>query len=111
TPVGPFATEGESFVALHHEFAACAKQTFDGDSRPRRDPASWTSAELAAGASNPAGLIADNLIGYPRYPSPPQRKLPCWLHTSILQFGLLNEAGVKIPAVTPGRLQPAGCGH
>jgi hypothetical protein len=109
TPVGSFATEGESFVALHHEFAACAKQTFDGDSRPNRDPAAWTGAKLAAGASNPSGFIADNLIGYPKYPSAPQRKLSWWFNTSMLQFGLLNEAGVKIPALQPGRVQPSGC--
>jgi hypothetical protein len=109
TPVGPFTSEGESFVAMHHEFAACARQTFEGNSRPRRDPAAWSAAQLAAGASNPAGFIAENLIGYPRYPSAPQRKLSWWFNTSMLQFGLLNEAGVKIPALQPGRVQPAGC--
>jgi hypothetical protein len=110
SPVGPFASEGESFVALHHEFAACAKQTFAGDSRPNRDPSAWSAAQLAAGAGNPAGFIADNLIGYPRYPSAPQRKLSWWFNTSMLQFGLLSDAGVKVPNLTPGRIQPAGCG-
>jgi hypothetical protein len=27
----------------------------------------------------------------------------------MLQFGLLADAGVKIPALQPGRIQPAGC--
>ncbi|HXI56743.1 MAG TPA: hypothetical protein VNO55_11830 [Polyangia bacterium] len=109
TPVGPFATEGDSFLALHHEFAACARQTFQYDSRPRRDPAVWSSADLAGGAANPAGFIATNLIGYPRYPSAPQRMLSWWFNSSMLQFGLLADAGVKIPALQPGRIQPAGC--
>ena len=93
--MGPFASEGESFLALHHEFAACARQTFQSDSRPRRDPAVWTSAELAGGASDPSAFIAQNLIGYPRYPSSPQRMLSWWFNTSMLQFGMLADAGVK----------------
>jgi hypothetical protein len=109
TPIGPFATEGDSFLALHHEFAACARQTFEYDSRPRRDPAVWSSADLAGGAADPAGFIARNLIGYPRYPSAPQRMLSWWFNSSMLQFGLLSDAGVKIPVLQPGRIQPAGC--
>jgi hypothetical protein len=109
TPVPPFASEGESFVAMHHEFAACAKITFDDDSRPKRDPAAWTSAELAGGLADPATFIAKNLIGYPKYPTSPQRKLSWWFNSSMLQFGLLAEAGVKIPTLQPGRVQPASC--
>jgi hypothetical protein len=109
TPVGPFASEGESFVALHHEFAACAKRTFEANSRPRRDPSAWTSAELAGGAADPAGFIASNLIGYPKYPSSPQRKLSWWFNVSMLQAGLLADAGVKIPSLQPGKVQPASC--
>jgi hypothetical protein len=109
TPAGPFASEGESFVALHHEFAACAKRTFEASSRPRRDPAAWTSGELAAGVADPAGFIASNLIGYPKYPSTPQRKLSWWFNVSMLQEGLLADAGIKIPALQPGKVQPASC--
>jgi hypothetical protein len=109
TPVPPFASEGESFVAMHHEFAACARQTFEADSRPRRDPAAWTSAELAGGLADPATFIANNLIGYPKYPTNPQRKLSWWFNSSMLQFGLLADAGVKIPTLAPGRVQPASC--
>jgi hypothetical protein len=107
--LGPFTTEGESFVALHHEMAACARATFDGDTRLRRDPASWTSAQLASGVADPATFIADNLIGYPKYPTSPQRKLSWWFNSSMLQFGLLSDAGIKVPALTPGRVQPATC--
>jgi hypothetical protein len=109
TPVGPFASEGDSFLALHHEFAACARQTFESDSRPRRDPGVWSSTDLAGGAADPAGFIARNLIGYPRYPSSPQRMLSWWFNTSMLQFGLLADAGMKVTALQPGRVQPAGC--
>ncbi|HVR63599.1 MAG TPA: hypothetical protein VMU50_16980 [Polyangia bacterium] len=108
-PIGPFASEGESFVALHHEFAACAKQTFADWTRPHRDPATWTSADLARGLADPAKFVSDNLIGYPKYVSTPQRKLSWWFNMSMLQFGLLADAGVKIPALQPGRIQPAGC--
>jgi hypothetical protein len=108
-PTGPFASEGESFVALHHEFAACAKDNFEASSRPRRDPAAWTSAELAAGVGNPAAFITSNLIGYPKYPSSPQRKLSWWFNVSMLQAGLLADAGVKVPVLRPGQVQPVSC--
>ena len=107
--LAPFKTEGDSFVALHHEFAACARATFAEDSRPRRDPAAWTSAELAAGVADPATFIADNLIGYPKYPTSPQRKLSWWFNMSMLQLGLLADAGVTLQTVTPGQVQPASC--
>jgi hypothetical protein len=107
--LAPFKTEGDSFVALHHEFAACARATFADDSRPRRDPAAWTSAELAAGVADPAAFIASNLIGYPRFPTTPQRKLSWWFNMSMLQFGLLADAGVKVPALAAGQVQPATC--
>jgi hypothetical protein len=108
-PVGPFKSEGESFVALHHEFAACARATFAADSRPRRDPATWKSADLASGVADPAAFIAANLIGYPKYPTSPQRKLSWWFNMSMLQFGLLADAGVELPTLLPGRVQPATC--
>jgi hypothetical protein len=108
-PLGPFKTEGESFVALHHEMAACARATFEADARVRRDPAAWTSAQLAAGVADPATFIASNLIGYPKYPTSPQRKLSWWFNSSMLQFGLLTDAAVKVPALAPGLVQPATC--
>jgi len=106
-PVGPFKTEGASFLAMHHEFAACARATFARDGRPHRDPAAWTSAELAAGVADPAAFIASNLIGYPKFPTSPQRKLSWWFNMSMLQFGLLADAGVKLQTLTPGQVQPA----
>ena len=48
-PIGPFASEGESFLQLHHEFASCAQRVFQGWIRTGRDPATWTSASLASG--------------------------------------------------------------
>jgi hypothetical protein len=108
-PVAPFAGEGESFVQLHHELAACARRTLQGWTRLNRDPGKWTSAQLAPGLADPARFIADNLIGYPTHPTTPQRKLSWWFNGSLLQLGLLAEAGVTVPALTPGRVQPAGC--
>ena len=106
---GAFKTEGATFLAMHHEFAACARATFADDSRPHRDPAAWTSAELAAGVADPASFIASNLIGYPKFPTSPQRKLSWWFNMSMLQFGLLADAGVKLPTLTPGQVQPTSC--
>jgi hypothetical protein len=107
-PVGPFATEGLSFLQLHHELSYCAKLSFLSSTRLHRDPATWTSRELAEGASDPQKLIKQNRIGFPRHTSSPQRKLSWLFNTSMLQFALLRDAGIKIPVLTPGRLQPAG---
>jgi hypothetical protein len=105
-PIGPFASEGASILQLHHEFAACAKLTFVGDTRSRRDPRVWTSAQLAPGVGNPATFIRQNKIGYPVGNLSPQRKLSWWFNMSMLQFGLLTEAGITVPVLTPGIIQP-----
>ena len=107
--LAPFKTEGASFLAMHNEFAACASTTFADDSRLHRDPAAWTSAALAAGVADPATFIANNLIGYPKFPTSPQRKLSWWFNMSMLQFGMLADAGVKLQALNPGQVQPATC--
>ncbi|PYR75968.1 MAG: hypothetical protein DMF87_19165 [Acidobacteria bacterium] len=105
-PIGPFASEGESFLAMHHEFAACAKQTFGDEWRPRRDPREWTSSQLAPGLGDPATFIRQNKIGWPIGNLSPQRKLSWWFNMSMLQFGLLNDAGITVPVLTPGIIQP-----
>jgi len=38
----------------------------------------------------------------------PQRKLSWWFNTSMLQFGLLKDAGIKVPVLRPGVVQPEG---
>ena len=107
--VGPFANEGESFLQLHHEFAACAQTTFFiRNLTSYHDPAVWTSAKLAAGAGDPAAFIAKYGIGYPSFVTSPQRKLSWWFNTSMLQFGLLRDAGITIPVLHPGVVQPEG---
>ncbi len=108
-PVGTFASEGASFLQLHHELAFCAWMTFEGHHRPRRDPRVWSSAELAPGVADPAAFIRANKIGYPVWNMAPQRKLSWWFNSSLLEFGLLSEAGVSIQTLTPGLIQPAGC--
>lgn len=108
-PFGPFASEGESFVAMHHEFSACAQITFGNWSRLRRDPGVWTSKELEPGVSNPRDFIVSNKIGWPRYATSPQRKLSWWFNMSMLQFGLLDDAGISIETLKPGQVQKAGC--
>ena len=79
---------------------------FVEQTRPRRDPRVWLSAELAPGLANPAAFIRKNKIGYPVRNLAPQRKFSWWLNTSMLQFGLLTEAGITVPALTPGLIQP-----
>lgn len=108
-PIGPFASEGESFVALHHELSACAKLTFSDWTRLRRDPSRWTSSELAAGVSNPASFIVSNKIGWPSYAVSPMRKLSWWFNMSMLQFGLLEDAGISMTTLEPGKVQKSGC--
>ncbi|MCC6996839.1 MAG: hypothetical protein IT370_19665 [Deltaproteobacteria bacterium] len=106
--IGPFATEGASLLALHHELSACAQRTFAEWTRLKRAPSSWTSAELAAGAANPAAFITANKIGWPVRPSTPQRKLSWWFNMSMLDFALLDEAAADVTSLNPGRVQPAG---
>jgi hypothetical protein len=108
-PVGPFASEGESFLQLHHEFASCAERVFQGWIRKSRDPGTWTSASLAAGLANPVEFIANNKIGFPVHVVTPERKLSWWFNHSMLQYGLLLDAGASIPKLTPGKVQPSGC--
>jgi hypothetical protein len=108
-PVGPFASEGESFLQLFHEFSFCARATFGSWTRTNRDPGRWSSKDLCAGATDPATFIADNKIGQPSYPSSPQRKLSWWFNMSLLQFGLLLDAGLAVPSLHPGVVQPAAC--
>jgi hypothetical protein len=107
-PIGPFASEGQSFLQLFHEFSFCAQGTFVNWTRANRDPANQRGEDLCAGLSDPAGFITENKIGYPSHPSSPQRKLSWWFNMSLLQFGLLQEAGVTVPALHPGVVQPAG---
>jgi len=108
-PIGPFASEGESFVQLHQELAACAKRVFDNDYRPQRAPAAWKPADLAPGRANPAKFIDDNKIGFPMYDVSPMRKLSWWLNSSLESWSMLSEAGVTMPQLKPGRVCGAGC--
>lgn len=108
-PIGPFPSEGASFVALHQELASCAERAFAEQTRPRRDPALWTSAELAAGASDPAKFIEDNRIGYPSRSQAPQRRISWWFNMSMLGFKLLDDANVSLPTLAPAGLNPPTC--
>ncbi len=105
-PIGPFKSEGESFLALHHELAFCAAVTFLGETRAARDPAAPTPEELANGLGNPAHYIDENEIGFPLHNTSPQRKIGWWFNTSLAQFGLLREAGISVPELRPGAVQP-----
>ena len=108
-PVGPFASEGASFLALHQELASCAERTFQYQTRPNRDPSNWTSAELAQGISDPAAFIQAQKIGFPVHVQMPQRKLSWWFNTSMLGFRLLADAGVSLQALETGKVQPKSC--
>jgi len=107
--IGPFATEGESLLAMHHELSACAERGFQEETRLRRDPAAWSSEELAAGASDPATFIEENRIGFPLHKNMPMRRISWWFNVAMLQFRLLSDAGVTVPELAPGAVQPAGC--
>ncbi|HEY6562279.1 MAG TPA: hypothetical protein VI072_33655 [Polyangiaceae bacterium] len=109
-PIGPFANEGASILQLHHELLSCAQRTFTEQTRARRNPAVWTSKELAAGASNPASFILQNKVGFPMHMMQPARKLSWWFNTSVLQLKMLQEAGITIGTLTPGKIQPTTCG-
>jgi hypothetical protein len=108
-PMGPFASEGAAMLALHHELASCAQRTFAQQTRPGRDPATWTSAALAPGAGDPAAFISSNRIGYPVHNQAPQRRISWWFNMSMLDYGLLDEAGVAVPMLVTGAVQPASC--
>jgi hypothetical protein len=66
----------------------------------------WTSSQLAPGLGDPATFIRQNKIGWPIGNLSPQRKLSWWFNMSMLQFGLLNDAGITVPVLTPGVIQP-----
>jgi hypothetical protein len=116
-PLGPFATEGEAAAALHEEFAFCARLIFTQESRPLRDPRVWKSSDLEPGyqdgdiAKQQAWLVdpAKRRIGYPKNQISPQRKLSWWFNMSLLQFGLLESAGIQVPSITAGHVNPANC--
>jgi hypothetical protein len=105
-PVGPFASEGQSFLALEQELASCARRVFADQTRTMRDPHSWTGAALAAGLADPAAFIAQNKIGFPSHNNSPERRLSWWFNSGLLDFALLRDAGVTLDVVRPGAVQP-----
>lgn len=108
-PIGPFGSEGESFLALHNELAFCSYVMFVGQTRPNNDPATFTPDLLAGGLRDPAKFIEDNEIGYPSHNTAfPQRKISWWFNPGLAQFALLREAGVSVPELRPGIIQPGG---
>ena len=49
-PIGPFASEGESFLALHQEFAFCAEWTLADQTRPSPRPGDLVRRGSGGGA-------------------------------------------------------------
>jgi hypothetical protein len=109
-PIGPFASEGESFLALHEEFAYCSAWVLDNDARPHRNPATWTAEELADGLSDPATFIADNNIANISHNVNPKRKISWWFNAALMQFQLLLDAGVSVPELRAGSIAPGNTG-
>jgi len=105
-PVGPFASEGESFLALHQEFAFCAAWTLADQARPHRNPETWTSEDLAEGLADPATFIEENNIGNVSHNVAPARKISWWFNPALAQFALLEEAGIAVPELRPGSVGP-----
>ncbi len=88
--------------------AHCALWAFQYFSRPNRDPRRWTSAQLAKGYGDP-NFVITNKIGFATHEPAPLRKLSWWFNGSLLQFGLLEQAGLGVEALQPGAIQPATC--
>lgn len=107
-PVGPFASEGESFLALHQEFAACASWALADQARPHRDPATWTAQDLAEGLDDPVTFIDENNIANSSHNVTPARKISWWFNPALGQFALLQEAGVSLPDLQPGSIPGSG---
>jgi hypothetical protein len=107
-PLGTFPNEGASMLALFHELSVCAKRTFTEQTRLRRDPRTWTPAELAPFVGDPK-FIGDNRIGFPVHVESPQRKLSWWFNTSILQVGILADTSISVPFLSPGQVEPPRC--
>lgn len=106
-PLGPFASEGESFLALHEELASCAALVFLDQARPHRNPAAWAGEkEFAQGLGNPEMFIKENNIGNVSHNVSPQRKISWWFNAALEQFALLREAGVAISMLRSGWIQP-----
>ena len=110
-PIGPFKSEGESFVQLHHELAYCARSAFEGQTRPGRDPSRFSAGDLAEGLKNPAAFIANMKIGFTTHTNAPQRRLSWWFNTSMEQFSLLGDAGVEVRTLANGRVKGPPCPH
>jgi hypothetical protein len=105
-PVGPFASEGESFVQLHHELAACAQRTFVEMTRKNRDPANFANDDLSPALADPTKFVRDRKLGWPSHNVSPQRMVSWWFNTALEQFALLRDAGVRIERLQPGRVGP-----
>jgi hypothetical protein len=110
-PVGPFRSEGESFVQLHQELSSCARRVLQEQTRPKRNPAAWTERELEPGLADPARFIRENKIGFPSHALSPQRRVSWWFNSALEQFVLLDEAGVRIDELRPGRIPGPPCGR
>lgn len=122
--VGPFVTEGESFLALHHEFTFCAQYAFNDSKRPNRNPTLWDASKTSQAINdykvqNSGFVYSDsgwqqkffnaNLIGFLVNGTSPMRKLSWWFNSMLLQPQLIKESGLSISTLYPGQVQPAGC--
>jgi len=115
-PIGPFATEQACADALHQEYSASAVQSLVvRDAWIYHDPrqpsgtfhtSNRIAASVTGGPETYAAYIAKYGVGYPRWAISPQRKLSWWFNSSILQFGLLKDAGLAVPSAGAGFVQP-----
>lgn len=108
-PLGPFASEAQSFEALTHELAACAAWNLQHYHREKRNPGYWSSEALAEGLDDPAAFIARWKIGYPDYVNEPLRQVAWWYGVGLEQAPLMAASGVDWTEIDPGQLQNAEC--
>ena len=101
-PVGPFATEGQSFLALFEELTGCAEMVFADQTRLNRDPRRYTADQLADGLKDPQAFIRDNKIGFPVHNVSPRRKLSWWFNPSLEEFALLRRSGIRVQHLLQG---------
>jgi hypothetical protein len=116
-PLGPFASEQACAEALHQEYSASAVQSLIvRDGTIYRDPTLppntfHAQGRLALIANDPAAYaawVSKFGLGYPRWGISPERKLSWWFNSSILQYGLLKDAGLAVPTLICGWVQPDG---
>jgi hypothetical protein len=109
----PFASERACAEAMHHEISYTARgniAAYDLGVRyydPSRPTGTYHSQSRLAAAYNAGQAAIDKYIldfgvGHVRMRIAPDRKVSWWLNNSMLQFGLMRDAGFSLPTIIQG---------